>query len=141
MGEQAKQDLELLRKARNEVQKLEEIHARIMREEQEIEKYKRKIKEGVQCEQRPTNKAEEEKKRYLKMNGEKHNDEQVQPIKCLLGMLIALIVVLFLLTILNLVEIHDSVVWFWIGDIIVLGILCCIPFSFCDFFVEKGGKK
>ena len=77
MGEQAKQDLELLRKARYEVQKLEEIHGKIRKEEREIEKYEEMKSNGIEYAQRATNKAkimqkefsgENSFRRFQKMN-------------------------------------------------------------------------
>lgn len=138
MGEQAKQDLELLRKARNEVQKLEEIHARIMREEQEIEKYEETKQEELEYEKRYTCNEEDMKKDFLKENKKKRDSVQMTTIMIFFFSLLALAVVSFLVMNRGLNKQYGSTLWFWVGDAVVLFILWFVPFCFSDLSDEKG---
>ncbi len=138
MGEQAKQDLELLRKARNEVQKLEEIHAKIMREEQEIREYEEEKQEEMECEKRYTCNEEDMKKEFLKENRKKRDDVQMTSMMIFFLILVTLAVVSFFVMNRGLTKEYGSTLWFWVGNFVILFILWCVPFAFSDLSDKKG---
>lgn len=137
MGEQAKLDLELLRKARNEVQKLEEIHAKIMREEQEIREYEEEKREGVWYEQRPTNKVEAMQKEFDGDNSFRRFKKMQKMVKRLRILLIVYWIISFIVVNLTLpkdfwpeVETIYYCIMFWIGNLVVYAGLWYIPDRF-----------
>lgn len=138
MVEQAKQDLELLRKARNEVQKLEEIHARIVKEEQEIREYEEEKQEEMECEKRYTCNEEDMKKEFLKENRKKRDDVQMTSMMIFFLILVTLAVVSFFVMNRALTKEYGSTLWFWVGNFVILFILWCVPFAFSDLSDKKG---
>ena len=131
MVEQAKQDLELLRKARNEVQKLEEIHARIVKEEQEIREYEEEKREGVWYEQRPTNKAEEMQKEFDGDNSFRRFKKMQKMVKCsrivlTIFWVISVIVVNFILP-KDFFSTMPYCIFFWMGNFVAFAGLWYIP--------------
>lgn len=137
MGEQAKQDLELLRKARYEVQKLEEIHGKIRKEEREIEKYEEMKSNGIEYAQRATNKAKIMQKEFSGENSFRRFQKMNKLVKRLRILLIVYWIISFIVVNLTLpkdfwpeVDTICYCIMFWMGNLVVYAGLWYIPDRF-----------
>lgn len=137
MDEQAKRDLELLRKARYEVQKLEEIHEKIRKEEQDIREYEKRKKDGVEYAHRATNKAEIMQKEFNGDNSFRRFQKMNKMVKRSRVLLIVYWIISFVVVNLTLpkdfwpeVETIYYCIMFWIGNLVVYAGLWYIPDHF-----------
>lgn len=121
MGEQAKQDLDLLRKARYEVQKLEEIHEKIRKEEQEIREYGEEKEDGVWYDERPTDNEKEMRETFSENNRCERIKKMDKMVKCARVLLIVLWLVSFVVVSFTLPKdfwpTTPYCVYFWLGNI------------------------